>query len=134
MLLKPDDAKSSRDAMAKAVYAKLFGWVVAQINTALIDPSVKTADHGYLDPRHLRFRELREELLEQLFINFANEQLTSTVSLFKTEQEIYARGHPGARRRVGRQLECLEVIAGKGRSSSTRSPSTRGCPSRTTSR
>ena len=116
--LKPDDAKSSRDAMAKAVYAKLFGWVVAQINTALIDPSVKTADHGYLGILDIYgFENFEKNSLEQLFINFANEQLHQhfAVSLFKTEQEIYAREGilwPGVE--WDDNSECLEVIAGKG--------------------
>ena len=31
--LKPDEARSSRDALAKAIYGKLFGWVVQQVTS-----------------------------------------------------------------------------------------------------
>ena len=38
--LKVDEARSSRDALAKAVYLKLFGWVVSQVeSTAFHVPS-----------------------------------------------------------------------------------------------
>lgn len=36
--LKPDEARSSRDALAKAVYSKLFLWVVQQVGCAAAPP------------------------------------------------------------------------------------------------
>ena len=32
--LKLEEARSSRDALAKAVYLKLFGWVVSQVTAS----------------------------------------------------------------------------------------------------
>ena len=34
--LKPDEARSSRDALAKAIYGKLFGWVVQQVTSRYV--------------------------------------------------------------------------------------------------
>ena len=44
--LKPMEAAASRDALAKTVYGKLFSWIVQQINSALMDPSVNVKDTG----------------------------------------------------------------------------------------
>lgn len=46
--LKPIEARSSRDALAKNLYLKLFGWMVSQVNSSLIDPAVKTSQHNFL--------------------------------------------------------------------------------------
>ena len=35
--LKLEEARSSRDALAKAVYLKLFGWVVSQVTICLLN-------------------------------------------------------------------------------------------------
>lgn len=115
--LKPDEASSSRDALAKALYQKLFGWIVAQINGSLMDPSVKTSSHSFLGILDIYgFENFERNSLEQLFINFTNEQLHQhfAVSLFKTEQEIYmAEGiiWPGVDWEDN--ADCIELISGK---------------------
>jgi len=116
--LKPDEASGSRDALAKAVYSKLFSWIVAQVNTSLMDPSTKTGDSGVLGILDIYgFENFERNSLEQLFINFTNEQLHQhfAISLFKTEQEIYASEGivwPGIEWEDN--TECLDIIAGKG--------------------
>jgi len=115
--LKPDEARSSRDALAKNLYLKLFGWIVNQVNVSLIDPAVKTSQHNFLGILDIYgFENFERNSLEQLFINFTNEQLHQhfAISLFKTEQEIYlAEGiiWPGVDWEDN--TECLEVLAGK---------------------
>jgi len=119
--LKPEEAKSSRDALAKAVYSKLFGWVVQQVNSSLLDSKVEPKEHGFLGILDIYgFENFERNSLEQLFINYTNEQLHQhfAISLFKTEQEIYtAEGivWPGVEWEDN--SECIEVISGKGPSS-----------------
>ena len=91
--LKLEEARSSRDALAKAVYSKLFGWVVQQVNSSLLDAKVVPSEHNFLGILDIYgFENFEKNSLEQLFINFTNEQLHQHFSqaLFKTEQEIYA--------------------------------------------
>jgi myosin heavy subunit len=115
--LKPDEARSSRDALAKAIYGKLFGWIIAQVNGSLMDANARAQEAGFLGILDIYgFENFDRNSLEQLFINFANEQLHQhfAISLFKTEQEIYAREGivwPGVEWEDN--TECLELIAGK---------------------
>jgi len=115
--LKPDEARSSRDALAKAIYGKLFGWVVQQVNNSLMDPNSKSSDAGFLGILDIYgFENFERNSLEQLFINFANERLHQhfAVALFKTEQEIYAReGIVCPVIEWEDNSECLEMISGK---------------------
>ena len=71
------------------MYLKLFGWMVAQINAALMDtqPDAATGFLGILDI--YGFENFEKNSLEQLFINFTNEQLHHhfAIALFRTEQE-----------------------------------------------
>jgi myosin-6 len=114
--LKPEEARASRDALAKAIYGKLFGWVVQQVNNSLMDTGNKQ-DSGYLGILDIYgFENFERNSLEQLFINFANEQLHQhfAISLFKTEMEIYAReGIVCPVIEWEDNTECLEMIAGK---------------------
>ena len=115
--LKPDEARSSRDALAKAIYGKLFGWVVQQVNNSLMDPNSKSSDAGFLGILDIYgFENFERNSLEQLFINFANERLHQhfAIALFKTEQEIYAReGIVCPVIEWEDNSECLEMISGK---------------------
>jgi hypothetical protein len=119
--LKLNDARSSRDALAKAVYSKLFGWVVQQVNSSLLDAKVVPSEHNFLGILDIYgFENFEKNSLEQLFINFTNEQLHQHFSqaLFKTEQEIYAAEGivwPGVDWEDN--SECIEIIAGKAPSS-----------------
>ena len=49
--LKPGEACSSRDALAKAIYLKLFGWVVTQVNSSLLDAKVTPLPRPHSPPR-----------------------------------------------------------------------------------
>lgn len=67
--LKPEEACSSRDALAKNVYLKLFGWIVSQVNSSLIDPSVKTSQHNFLGILDIYgFENFERNSLEQVFL------------------------------------------------------------------
>lgn len=68
-------AVDGRDALAKALYARLFSWIVQQINFMLhVEPSVgSTSVISILDMAG--FEHFPTNSLEQLFINAANERL-----------------------------------------------------------
>ena len=113
------EAFSSRDALEGRL-PEALRLAVQQVNSALLDANVSAQQESFLGILDIYgFENFEKNSLEQLFINFTNEQLHQhfAVSLFKTEQEIYAAEGNVARRRVGGQLECIELIAGKGVSS-----------------
>ena len=82
---------------------------------------MEPSKHGFLGILDIYgFENFEKNSLEQLFINFTNEQLHQhfAISLFKTEQEIYAAEGivwPGVEWEDN--SECIEVIAGKAPSS-----------------
>lgn len=88
-----------------------------QVNGSLLDPKVVPSEHNFLGILDIYgFENFEKNSLEQLFINFTNEQLHAHFanSLFKTEQEIYATEGivwPGIT--YADNSECIEIIAGK---------------------
>ncbi|RWS27882.1 myosin-IIIb-like protein [Leptotrombidium deliense] len=81
------EAESTRDAMAKAIYGRLFDWIVNKINTLLAigeDVSV-----GILDI--FGFENFKVNSFEQLCINIANEQIQYYFNqhIFRWEQQEY---------------------------------------------
>uniref|UniRef100_A0A4W5PKL4 Myosin VIIB n=1 Tax=Hucho hucho TaxID=62062 RepID=A0A4W5PKL4_9TELE len=94
--LNSEQAADSRDAFVKAIYGKLFIWIVGRINSAI----QKTPING---PKYVRnsiglldifgFENFDSNSFEQLCINFANEQLQQFFvrHVFKLEQEEYTK-------------------------------------------
>ncbi|XP_039769110.1 myosin-IIIb [Ornithorhynchus anatinus] len=72
-----DQAADVRDAMSKALYGRLFGWIVNRINTLLQPEKNSNAGNGMnvgiLDI--FGFENFRRNSFEQLCINIANEQI-----------------------------------------------------------
>ncbi|KAL8615976.1 hypothetical protein ACOMHN_034652 [Nucella lapillus] len=90
-----EQADDARDAMSKAVYGRLFGWIVNKVNQLLapereIDPALLT-EIGILDI--FGFEHFEKNSFEQACINLANEQLQFFFNqhIFKMEQEEYMR-------------------------------------------
>ncbi|KAK7115853.1 myosin-IIIb-like isoform X2 [Littorina saxatilis] len=88
-------AQDARDAMTKAVYGRLFGWIVNKINQLLapeidVDPHLMT-EIGILDI--FGFEHFEKNSFEQACINLANEQLQFFFNqhIFKMEQEEYMK-------------------------------------------
>uniref|UniRef100_A0A4W4HQU3 non-specific serine/threonine protein kinase n=1 Tax=Electrophorus electricus TaxID=8005 RepID=A0A4W4HQU3_ELEEL len=83
-----DKATDVRDAVSKALYGRLFGWIVNRTNTLLQpDAHARAADSGVhvgiLDI--FGFENFRQNSFEQLCINIANEQIQ-----FYFNQHIFA--------------------------------------------
>ena len=92
--LTAQQATDARDALAKALYERLFASIVHQINHALAGHSgeqAKTSVIGVLDI--YGFEIFAWNSFEQLCINYANEELQQQFIqlVLKSEQEEYAR-------------------------------------------
>ncbi|KAH0969754.1 hypothetical protein GBA52_028350 [Prunus armeniaca] len=84
-------AVSSRDALAKTVYARLFDWLVDKINTTVGQDLNSQIQIGVLDI--YGFECFKDNSFEQFCINFANEKLQQHFNehVFKMEQEEYSK-------------------------------------------
>ncbi|EEY69764.1 myosin-like protein [Phytophthora infestans T30-4] len=90
--LTVEQATAGRDALAKAIYASIFDWLVAGINASLGAAARLTANTiGVLDI--FGFESFEHNSFEQLCINYANEKLQQkfTQDVFKAVQEEYER-------------------------------------------
>ncbi|EGZ09686.1 hypothetical protein PHYSODRAFT_338448 [Phytophthora sojae] len=90
--LTVEQAQSGRDALAKAIYASIFDWLVAGINASLgAAPRMTANTIGVLDI--FGFESFEYNSFEQLCINYANEKLQQkfTQDVFKAVQEEYER-------------------------------------------
>ncbi|XP_058826793.1 unconventional myosin IC [Topomyia yanbarensis] len=91
--LNRDMAIYARDALAKAVYERLFTWLVSRINTSLHSEFIvkKNSVMGILDI--YGFEIFKKNSFEQFCINFCNEKLQQLfIELtLKQEQEEYLK-------------------------------------------
>ena len=95
--LKKEQCYDSRDALAKAVYAELFEWIVVELNDAQKGDlgAMSAADEsrfiGLLDI--FGFENFKRNSFEQMCINFTNEKLQAHFmdSLVKLRIEEYTR-------------------------------------------
>ncbi|KAL3620549.1 hypothetical protein CASFOL_035461 [Castilleja foliolosa] len=89
--MDPQAATSSRDALAKIVYSRLFDWLVDRINSSIgQDPDSKCLI-GVLDI--YGFESFKTNSFEQFCINLTNEKLQQHFNqhVFKMEQEEYTK-------------------------------------------
>lgn len=90
--LTPEQASDARDAVVKALYSKVFLWIVAKINKSIeVDRKNVRADIGVLDI--FGFECFKHNSFEQLCINYTNETLQQQFNqfVFKLEQAEYQR-------------------------------------------
>ncbi|CAH0481974.1 unnamed protein product [Peronospora belbahrii] len=93
--LSAHQAGNNRDALAKEIYARVFGYLVRRVNYSISN----SADRGTSTPSYLHidlldifgFESFEHNSFEQFCINFANEKLQQkfTMDVFKTVQEEY---------------------------------------------
>ncbi|XP_036390420.1 unconventional myosin-Va isoform X8 [Megalops cyprinoides] len=84
-------AINARDALAKHIYAKLFNWIVDNVNKALHSSIKQHSFIGVLDIYGFETFEINS--FEQFCINYANEKLQQQFNMhvFKLEQEEYMK-------------------------------------------
>ncbi|GMI10076.1 hypothetical protein TrRE_jg7792, partial [Triparma retinervis] len=85
--LNPTSATAMRDALAKALYGKMFDWLVVRVNDILNKPSPGPTSHiGVLDI--FGFEVFKHNSFEQLCINYANEKLQFHFNDFIFNEEL----------------------------------------------
>ncbi|XP_059214173.1 unconventional myosin-Vb isoform X2 [Centropristis striata] len=84
-------AANARDALAKHIYARMFDWIVDNINLALQTSAKQHSFIGVLDIYGFETFEINS--FEQFCINYANEKLQQQFNshVFKLEQEEYMK-------------------------------------------
>uniref|UniRef100_A0A3B3UW20 Unconventional myosin-VIIa-like n=1 Tax=Poecilia latipinna TaxID=48699 RepID=A0A3B3UW20_9TELE len=117
--LSAEQATDCRDAFVKAIYNKLFIWIVGKINSVIYEklsdkPSSSLLSIGLLDI--FGFENFQTNSFEQLCINFANEKLQQffVAHIFKLEQKEYQKeGVLWNNIQFTDNQKVLELLAGK---------------------
>ncbi|KAK9747364.1 Myosin head (motor domain) [Popillia japonica] len=111
--LKVYEAVNARDALAKAIYSKLFDYIVNRINESI--PFQASSYYiGVLDIAGFEFFTINS--FEQFCINYCNEKLQQffNETILKFEQEVYKReGLNVPEITYADNQDCIDMIEGK---------------------
>jgi hypothetical protein len=113
--LSPQEARDGADALAKALYDRLFRWLVKTMNEKLSADLARSNSYiGILDI--FGFENFKVNSFEQLNINYANEKLQQQFNhaLFELEQREYvAEGVQWNMVEFADGRDCVELIEDK---------------------
>lgn len=112
--LKPQEASAGRNALAKAIYCKLFDWLVQRINGSI--PFEKSSNFvGVLDVAGFEYYVVNS--FEQFCINFCNEKLQNFFNerILKEEQELYEKEGLNVKKiDFVDNVDCIELFEKRG--------------------
>ncbi|XP_029971015.1 unconventional myosin-VIIa-like [Salarias fasciatus] len=117
--LSSEQAADSRDAFVKAVYNKLFIWIVGKINSVIYKTLTNSSRSFFVSIGLLDifgFENFETNSFEQLCINFANEKLQQFFleHVFKLEQKEYLKEDIKWKNiRFSDNQDILDLLAGK---------------------
>ncbi|CAL2042087.1 unnamed protein product [Caenorhabditis brenneri] len=113
--LKSHEASAGRDALAKAIYSRLFDWLVLRINQSIpFDKSTHFV--GVLDVAGFEYYAINS--FEQFCINYCNEKLQHFFNerILKEEQNLYEKeGLNIGRIEFVDNTDCIELFETKGK-------------------
>jgi len=112
--LKVHEASSARDALAKALYSKLFDYIVMKINRSI---PFQSSNYyiGVLDIAGFEYFTVNS--FEQFCINYCNEKLQQFFNqrILKDEQELYKKEGLGVKNvNFVDNQDCIDLIENKG--------------------
>ncbi|GFO13827.1 hypothetical protein PoB_004033200, partial [Plakobranchus ocellatus] len=111
--LKCAEAASARDALAKAVYSRMFDYIVDMVNKAI--PFGSSANYiGVLDIAGFEYFQVNS--FEQFCINYCNEKLQQFFNdrILKEEQALYEKEGLNVKKiEWTDNQDCIELIEGK---------------------
>ncbi|XP_069020490.1 unconventional myosin-VIIa-like [Embiotoca jacksoni] len=112
-------ASDCRDAFVKAIYNKLFIWIVVKINNVIFKKMTNSPKPSHLSIGLLDifgFENFKTNSFEQLCINFANEKLQQFFvgHIFKLQQDEYQKeGIAWTNIKFSDNQNILDLLAGK---------------------
>ncbi|XP_052809072.1 unconventional myosin-VI-like isoform X2 [Mya arenaria] len=113
--LKYSEASSARDALAKAIYSRLFDYIVLRVNKAL--PYSQSSSYiGLLDIAGFEYFQVNS--FEQFCINYCNEKLQQFFNdrILKEEQLLYEKEGLNVKKiKWTDNTDCIELIEMKGK-------------------
>ncbi|KAL4232927.1 Unconventional myosin-VI [Mactra antiquata] len=113
--LKLYEASSARDALAKAIYSRLFDYIVLRVNKA-IPFSSSSSFIGLLDIAGFEYFQVNS--FEQFCINYCNEKLQQFFNdrILKEEQVLYEKEGLNVKKiKWTDNTDCIELIEMKGK-------------------
>ncbi|EDO05431.1 myosin A [Babesia bovis T2Bo] len=114
---KKQDGEVLKTSVCKAIYERLFLWLIRNLNRSIEPPTGFKTFIGMLDI--FGFEVFKNNSLEQLFINITNEMLqTNFVDIvFKREAALYTNeGIPIPELKYTSNADIIEVLCSKGKS------------------
>ncbi|CAL8140875.1 unnamed protein product [Orchesella dallaii] len=109
--LKTYEAANARDALAKAMYSRLFDYIVSRINQSIPFKSLNTTYIGVLDIAGFEYFTINS--FEQFCINYCNEKLQQFFNerVLSDEQNLYEKEQLGVPKiEYIDNSDCIELI------------------------